>query len=360
VRLDRLAAEIPDGAILPLDDPEAPDLQLWASYIQPYLGQGWLEVPWFLAETYFFRRVLEASGYFRPERGQGIDPFAAQKRRAFDSARPAMQRLAQAMQSLPIEQGPKPAWLAQAFRLAVWANQADLSMWPEGEAGRPAQHDERGQREHLLVDHSEQAAHYLARRYGSPTQLVFVQDNVGLELVADLFLLDALIRSGLATTILLHLKPHPTFVSDTTRADLDATLDFLADEPDAILRQLGLHIRRHLASGSMQLRQDFFFTSPLPLWEMPPAFRKELEEADFAISIGDANYRRSLGDRQWPSTQPIQEIWRYLPCPWLALRVVKAEIIAGLAPGVAEALDIQDANWMKNGRWGVIQFSQTV
>ncbi|MCX7792643.1 MAG: damage-control phosphatase ARMT1 family protein, partial [Chloroflexaceae bacterium] len=76
-----LAAEIPAAPLRPLADDAAPDLTLWQGYLAPYTGQDWLAVPWFLAETYFYRRILEAIGYFRPRVGAyGRDPYARQKR----------------------------------------------------------------------------------------------------------------------------------------------------------------------------------------------------------------------------------------------------------------------------------------
>ena len=50
----------------------------------PYQGQNWLSAPWFVVETWFFRRILEATGYFQPGSGQGIDPYGPQKEAGLD------------------------------------------------------------------------------------------------------------------------------------------------------------------------------------------------------------------------------------------------------------------------------------
>ena len=65
-RLERLLSEIPESPLRPLDDPGAPDVDDWNRALVPYTAQDWLQVPWFVAETYFYRRILEASGYFQP------------------------------------------------------------------------------------------------------------------------------------------------------------------------------------------------------------------------------------------------------------------------------------------------------
>jgi hypothetical protein len=48
-------------------------------------------------------------------------------------------------------------------------------------------------------------------------------------------------------------------------------------------------------------------------------------------------------------------VLRYLPAPLAALRVAKSEVVVGLKPGQAEALDEIDPVWKVDGRWGMIQ-----
>jgi hypothetical protein len=68
--------EIPEGKMRLLDDPQAPDSSEWHSYVSEYLGQNWLEVPWFFVEFYFYHRILEATGYYRVgEPSFEVDPF---------------------------------------------------------------------------------------------------------------------------------------------------------------------------------------------------------------------------------------------------------------------------------------------
>jgi hypothetical protein len=68
------------------------------------------------------------------------------------------------------------------------------------------------------------------------------------------------------------------------------------------------------------------------------------------------NYRRLLDDRHWPPSTPLEEITSYFPAPFLVLRPLKGEILAGLAPGQAEILAAQDPTWLINGQRGLIQF----
>ena len=69
-----------------------------------------------------------------------------------------------------------------------------------------------------------------------------------------------------------------------------------------------------------------------------------------------AHYRRLLGDRHWPYTTPLANVWHYIPAPLAALRVCKSEIAAGIPPSKAETLSELEPDWLYNGKWAVIQF----
>jgi hypothetical protein len=99
------------------------------------------------------------------------------------------------------------------------------------------------------------------------------------------------------------------------------------------------------------------WTSPLRGREFPPNVNAELARADLVISKGDANYRRVLGDREWPYTTPFADVVDYFPAPLLALRTMKAETVAGLEQAQVDRLEQEDPDWMVNGRWGLLQFA---
>ena len=84
-RLQGLHDDLPAGRLGLLRDEDAPDAQDWDRYLRPYQHQSWLEAPWFLTETAFFRRILSATGYFQSGPGRDIDPYAAQKRQGMSA-----------------------------------------------------------------------------------------------------------------------------------------------------------------------------------------------------------------------------------------------------------------------------------
>ena len=353
--LEDLIDGIPHASIRPLTDLYAPDASDWRTYCLPYLEQNWLQAPWFFVETYFYRRVLEATQYFEDGAAtKGVDPFAYQKQQGLTTTVPAIRKLCAAVNRwLTKGTEAKEDALAHLLSADLWGNQADLSLWPAEEGEQPDSAD--AHEEFLLVDETTAVIPHLL----SPTtsRLDIIADNAGFELVADLCLIDYLLRGKTAVTVHLHLKAHPTFVSDALIKDVDETIAFLAADEDEDTRVVGESLRAMVANGRLRLQTHFFWTSPLPLWEMPSDLSSELAHSHLVFSKGDANYRRILGDRHWPFTTPFADIVSYFPAPLLALRTLKSEIIVGLAEGQSDAPAAQDPDWLTNGKWGVIQFA---
>jgi uncharacterized protein with ATP-grasp and redox domains len=352
--LQALIAEIPGGQIRPLAIPLAPDAGAWDGYVAPYLGMNWLEIPWFFAEHYFYNRILEATGYYTPGPGRGQDPFRAQKRLGFEAAVGSIHSLTE-----HLKETAGSGWDASSLRTLIavdlWGNLTDLSRWP-------ASHRESSQAsflprpDRILVDDGAAAAEDLAAPTGAASRVDFLLDNVGFELTCDLFLAAALLHSGMASQVQLHVKAAPVFVSDAMAEDVRYTLDRLAAAPDPAVAGLGQALGGSLADGRLRLREDLFWTSPLPLWQAPEALLQELGGAKMLIAKGDANYRRLIGDRHWPPATPFEKILNCRPAPLLALRTLKSEVVVGLAPGQAEAARAADPEWMNDGQWGVIQY----
>lgn len=355
--LETLIGEIPYAQVRSLND-EGPDVTAWNASIQPYLGKNWLEVPWYFAEAYFYRRILEATHYFTPGQGQGVDPFEPQKRLGIETSKQSIQALSALVNEwIYAASDGLVEWNRDHFitllYLALWGNRADLSLWPAGEGDR-SQIDVDREKARVLVDRTSVIADYVASFEGA--RIDAIVDNAGFELVSDLCLLDFLLATHKAEIVYLHLKAHPTFVSDAMSKDIRYTLERLSTECDPEVRLFASRLQDYMNEGRLQLREDFFWTSPLAFWEMPQPLRGFLAESSLVFVKGDANYRRLLGDRHWPFTTPFQDIVCYFPAPLVALRTLKAELAAGLQPSQIEKLNREDPQWLTNGQWGVIQF----
>jgi hypothetical protein len=359
-RLKALIDEMPYGELTLLDDPDAPDDQEWSRYMTPYLGRTWMQAPWFVVEMYLFRRILKATGYFQSGDGKGIDPYLVQKRADLPGTIDVIQSSVVLMDGenlVDIEsKDQKQDQLVQLLQKNIWGNQADLSLWPSAEGIQPERPDEKQQIDFLIDDDANEVSTYLFSLDKPEVRVDFILDNVGLELAFDLLLADFLLSSRIVQQVHFNVKPYPTYVSDATREDVLEMLSYFEKAGNSALKKLANRLERFIAISRFRFKSDYFWVSPLSGWEMPAYLYQELSQSDLIISKGDANYRRWLGDRRWPVDTPLDDALSYLPAPWTALRVLKSEIIAGLAADQAVRMDQEDPTWMFNGRWGVIQF----
>jgi hypothetical protein len=289
----------------------------------------------------------------------GLDPYAWQKTQGLAAALPAAEQAAGLVRGwleAPAQNiQEREERLVELLKINLWSNQVDLSLWPAGQADRPDHADVRQGEPFLLCDQAARAAAHLA---GSPPGRVdILADNAGQELLLDLLLAAYLLGSGLARQVRLHLKPHPTYVSDATVQDVLISMAALRQSPRPPARAAGLALEGRLAQGRLALSPDYFWTSPYAGWELPSRLRRKLAGSRLVISKGDANYRRLLGDRRWTDEAPFSQVVGYFPAPLLALRVLKSDVVVGLRSGQAEALTARAADWRTSGHWGVIQFN---
>jgi uncharacterized protein with ATP-grasp and redox domains len=360
--LSNLADELLSGYLSPLSDDTGIDVGSWNQYLQPYIGQKWLDIPWFLAETYFYRQVLQITNYFGPSEFQGLDPYGVQKAQGLESCRESIIKLCEKLHlvkeglNAPERRSPQfgiDLRIKEFLYFALWGNRVDLSLWSAFEGDR-SQFDIETQLSNILVDDTSQVIELLTN--GSKGRVDIVVDNAGFELICDLCLMDFLLTSGLVEEVKLHLKPHPTFVSDAMIQDVYETIRFLSGFDNQEVKSFASRLEEYLKQEQSLLSDNYFWASPLAFWEIPNSLKIELSKAKLLIIKGDANYRRLLGDRHWEYTTPIENIITYLPAPLVALRTLKSQVVAGLESKVIKKLETSDPDWLIDGKWGVIQF----
>ncbi|WP_432975886.1 damage-control phosphatase ARMT1 family protein [Dactylosporangium sp. CA-233914] len=322
----RLEMLLQERVVTPLDA-GAHDAAAWAVWGADLFGRSWYDVPFLFAENFFYRRLLEAVGYYGEGAWRGIDPFGPQK--AADL--PGERELAEldALQELP-----EPEQAAGLVRAALWGNRADLGF--RLVAGHTERVDE------LLVDDSERL--WELARGGA---VIVVADNAGRELLPDLVLIDFLLRTGRASRAELHVKPAPYFVSDALTADVLAELRRFP--PGSAV---GGRLDAALRAGTLRLHTEDFYCAPLTFHDAPAGLAARFAAAELTILKGDLNYRRLVGDRAWPATTPFEEVSAYFPGPVAALRTVKSDVVAGLAAGAERGLP---ASWRTSGAFALVQ-----
>ncbi len=356
-------AEILNGAIQPLRE-DAPDVEFWKHVSKPYIGKSWLDVPWFWAETFFYRRILEIVGFFQIGAWHERDPFAWQKDAELKpDAAPA--RVRALLRPSPTLGGGLEVRerFEHLLYSALWGNRVDLSYNVERQVGRAARPED--ERANLLVDDAPRVAEFFATR--PIKNLLYVCDNAGTELALDLVFMDFLLRANvganlhsrpMAEKIIVHLKPQPFYVSDAMPQDVEHTLaafDQAQGEANDEIRALSKRLREHLKTKRLELRVHWFYPTPLHFFEMPDDLWNMFRAADFAILKGDVNYRRVVGDAHWKATIAFEYATRYFPIPFVCLRTLKSDVIVGLRAEQVAELERQDSQWRVNGKRGVAQ-----
>ncbi|AXG81604.1 damage-control phosphatase ARMT1 family protein [Streptomyces paludis] len=349
--LDSLLDEITHGVIEPLG-PEDHDHERWAEWGRGHFGRSWYDVPFLWAESYFYRRLLGAVGYFGTGPWRGVDPFAPFKRAELRG-----EAVEEELRALDVLADAPAEKRAEALLLgSLWGNRADL--------GFRVSADERvGERaaesvaasavdSALVADGSPLLWRLLPA--GSPSTVAVVADNAGRELIPDLILIDHLLEHRRAERVVLHVKPYPYFVSDAMMSDVVDCLRRLTEAPGEAGR-IGGRLWKAMATGSLEVRAHPFFCAPLPYEEMPEDLRAEFAGATLTVLKGDLNYRRLVGDRLWSATDSFAVRTAYFPGAVAALRTLKSDVVVGLAPAVLDTLEHSGTAWRTSGTHALIQ-----
>jgi uncharacterized protein with ATP-grasp and redox domains len=359
-----LQDELVHGLVKPVTE-IARDVEHWNAHWSEYEGRTWLDIPFYFAEAYFYRRLLEATGYLQPGLSQGLDPFGYRKRAQEKTAiRYLAQSWDQLVESPANSSSPDCESLKQRLRTllhsSLWANRADLSYDAVADRVKGGLSID-SEPNNLLLDDTDA----LIERFVFGLQrLDIICDNAGIELLYDLALVRFLLGEGLVQKVILHLKDRPFFVSDSMPSDVFALFDEMKSSGHSGVQAMAQDLKQLLASERLLLRTDSapqaqrmpFWTSAHDYGEIPSDLRVDLEGADLILLKGDANYRRLLGDRRWPHTTILQDVTGHFPGPFATLRTLKSEIMVNLEPGRASELTAEDPDWLFNGQRGLIQY----
>ena len=308
-----------------------PDADAWQAALAERAGHSWLGTDWFFAETYAYRQLIERVDFWSTAR----DPFISYKNEEYASAAHAA-----ALDHALGLSGDTAERLNALFGAALWGNRIDLSFAAARVRGMVADSED------LLCDDREAAVRVALSGQG-PVHVI--ADNAGTELTMDLALSDFVLNQ-LEARVALHVKVHPTFVSDATERDVRR---FLETSPGAAAGACLGRLGAALSAGTLEILPHPFWNSPLSLWEMPEDLKALFGSARLVVLKGDANYRRALGDAIWPAETPFADAVSYFPAPLLALRTLKSDPIVGLSAGKADELDAHDPSWRVNGKRGV-------
>ena len=107
----------------------------------------------------------------------------------------------------------------------------------------------------------------------------------------------------------LRVKKQPWFVSDTMPQDISWSLAEL-ESAGGELSQLGLRWRSYLSRDQWTVSDDQLWTLPHCYHQMlhqDPQLYNQLSQDKLIIFKGDLNYRKLVGDLNWPTTVSFSE-----------------------------------------------------
>ncbi len=339
--LQRLSDEIRNDEPIRMIAPGAPDYANWYPQWQRFEGDTWLNTSWWFAEVYVYRRIIDAVRWYET----GRDPFAPIKEEEYAGETPW--RLLE--RALSVE-GTLEERLAKLINMDLWSNRIDLSFADSLNRGA-----ENVCADDLLADDTEAIVRQLINGTGT---VHFILDNAGTELALDMALADTLLQNDIP--VKLHVKYHPTFVSDATIPDLWDFIERCTQRGD-VYAAFAKRLTQTFNAERLRFALPPFWNSTYFLWEMPDSsdspnsLEAVFQAARLTLVKGDANYRRIVGDALWSPDTPFSQVMGYFPSPIAALRTLKSDPIVGLQPGKAKQLDAIDPRWRVNGQRGVIQ-----
>ncbi|KAJ5191709.1 uncharacterized protein N7498_010694 [Penicillium cinerascens] len=401
-----------DRQLTPLDDDGESDIASYNKELEQRGNPSWHNVAWLYAECYLYRRM--ETFFALSKHWKGYDVFGRQKLSTFKSSRPAVLELAARYRELAQDaasgkqsEGKSAEEVEQAERLlfsemceiCLWGNATDLSLLTsltyediQKLQGSQARKDSQS---NIIVNDLGAAFETMqkARREkkDGERRVDIVLDNSGFELFVDLILAGYLLSSGLATSIVLHPKRLPWFVSDVTPKDFSDLLNSmvdpqafytasdesgkthppLSDKEVADVQFLFKQWSEFHQDGKLILRPHSFWTTQGCYWRMPhvaPELFEDLKESELVLFKGDLNYRKLTNDAQWDPTTPfttaIGPMGPKSGIRVLAFRTCKADVVVGLPAGEDEKLrQLPDGGgnearkWAWSGKWAVVSFS---
>ena len=272
---------------------------------------------------------------------KNYDVFRRQKMSTFKSSRPAVLELASRYKELAQEaekataRGNAADTTAEADKLlfsemceiCLWGNATDLSLltsltYEDIQALQGSKARKESQKNIIIneLDHAFDALHKARKEKKDAERRVdIVLDNSGFELYVDLILAGYLLSSGLATTVVLHPKLIPWFVSDVIPRDFSDLLNALSDPQEFYTRRDESGIaypslsEKEVADtkflfeqwsqlhqdGKLIIRPHGFWTTPGCYWRMPgvaPDLFEDLKQSELVLFKGDLNYRKLVND----------------------------------------------------------------
>ncbi|ENN70928.1 hypothetical protein YQE_12330, partial [Dendroctonus ponderosae] len=346
---------------------DAPDIKIYNDYIDKQATEEgettYFNTIWLLVECYMYRRIKEV--FSLTDSLGSFDYFRSLKQEQFNKCRAATVILSKHLKGVT-DRGFSDEKFTQEMVLTylkanLWGNKCDLSvtLGKVNDVLNVLNVTEMDR--FILVDDSQKFYDNLSStEFSTAVYIDVVLDNAGYELITDLILMSSLSAAYPGFKVRFHVKVMPWFISDVTETDFHWTLQEMSQMNDEITRAFAKKCKEFVSSGQWSIIAHPFWTYPYEykfMKELAPDLYSILSDSACVIFKGDLNYRKLFGEKNWdPTTPPLEALQGFQPSRLLTLRTIKADIVVGLQPGVAERCEKEDSKWMENGDYGVIHF----
>ncbi|XP_066255914.1 damage-control phosphatase ARMT1-like isoform X1 [Euwallacea similis] len=325
-----------------------------------------------LSECYMYRRIKES--FVLTDTLKEFDYFRSFKKELFVSCQKALKIWCDYNVEL-FHKSFEENWagyedkLHGLIKVDLWGNKNDLSLTLGRVGDMSHSHDADALEHFILVDDSKKFLKDLVEisvLHGHE-YIDIVLDNAGYELLTDLCLMTAFTiffrKQGdpcqSRFKVRFHVKSIPWYLSDVMEYDFNWMLEQIASNEDANISSVGKKWQDFIRDGTWEVMPHPFWTYPCEYNMMPdyaPDLFELLSKSAMVIFKGDLNYRKIFGEKNWDPTTSPKIALQGLELRLLAIRTIKADIVCGLQPGIAERCEKEDAKWMENGDYGVIQY----
>lgn len=312
----------------------------WSRYIDNLAGAMWADLPFFDVEFVFYHALNSIAGYF----SGGTDVF---KQTRSDALAAALAAIAPA--SAAKAKSSERDRLADALWFALLGNETDYSQLATGH-GQLSKWSEV-----LVVDNCSVLLDAISSPANASTPIHIIADNAGPELVADLMLVDTLLSRSEEECVVLHCKPWPMFVSDALVDDVQGSIDAMRSHASGFLCGLGKRLHTALTAERLRLEQHASWGEPRHFDGLDADLVSALRKARVIIAKGDLNYRRFIGDRDWPMETPVLRATRGVSFTAFALRILKSDALVGVRGDVTARAMTRSPEWRTDGSHALIQ-----
>ena len=350
-----------DKPLDPLEVKTAQDFEQWTiatddekKRVSPK-DLSWFTGAWLFIECYGYRKIADI--FMCSEKFSSYDVFNEQKCNSLISNMDSIRKLVPFLYDKSVE---SLTWL----ELSLWGNRCDLSLKPTTPSYNDILGDLDSLRRNIIVNDTDAIIRRILDLKSTAAKgsikIDIVMDNAGFECFTDICLMNHLTNlfGEQLDQIRIHVKCYPWFVSDVMVKDFHWILDHFTakEERSSELKQLGSKWKDFLQNNKWKLIASPFWTTSYDYDSMKrvdPQLYQLLESSSLILFKGDLNYRKLLGDLNWPHDTPFATAIRSFRPNFLAtLRTNKADLVCNLDPSMESSLP---SDFMVTGEFAVVQ-----